>query len=57
MKSEQTVAATQVVVEEAEGASLCQRHQPDGQLGELDSKRVQIDAVQTTLGDEATRDH
>jgi leucyl-tRNA synthetase len=55
--AEQTVTTAQVVIKEAKGTALGQRHQPDGELGKFDRQRVQIDAVQAALGDETARDH
>ncbi|MNI65567.1 hypothetical protein D3C76_1710510 [compost metagenome] len=57
MYAKQAVATTQVVVEKAKGAPLGQCHQPDRKFGEFDCQRVQINAIQAALGDEAARDH
>ena len=57
MDAEQAVTAAQVVIKEAKGTSLGQRHQPDREFGQFDRQRVQIDAVQTTLGNETARNN
>ncbi|MNV66341.1 hypothetical protein D3C71_1590890 [compost metagenome] len=56
MDAKQTVTAAEVVIEEPEGPVLGQSNQPDGELGEFDCQRVQIDAIEAAFCDEAASD-
>ena len=50
--AEQTVTPAQVVVQEPERPLLGQRDQPDGELGQLYRKRIDVNAIDTALGDQ-----